>query len=193
MVELKYLNGLGVVGGTDSKECEAFSIKKNEWISLPDMNNIRENPCCCVLNEKYLYVFFGYDNQSFKYITTIEKISLRSKEKWTEITPDGPQTYMKRNSASCLNYNIKGKDHVIIVGGVNSLKSESDDYLIYDEKENKMIRKSNALPFKCSFRHNSFNLLCSGYYANFTVDSLIIQYENIGEVFFGIRQNENEK
>ena len=193
MIELKYLNGLGVIGGTDSKECEAFSIKKNEWISLPDMNNVRENPCCCVLNEKYLYAFFGYDNISFKYITTIEKISLRSKEKWTEITPNGPQTYMKRNSASCLNYNIKGKDHVIIVGGVNSLKNESDDYLIYDEKENKMIRKSNTLPFKCSFRHNSFNLLCSGYYANFTVDSLIIQYENIGQVFFGIRQNKYEK
>ena len=188
MVELKYLKGIGVIGGTDSRECEAFIIKKNEWINLPDLNQIRENPCCCVLNEKYLYCFFGYDNKSFKYHTTIEKISLKSKEKWTEIAPNGPQTYMKRLASSCLYYNIKGKEHVLIVGGVNSLQNESIDCLIYNEKENKITRKNNALPFKCSFRQNSFTLLCSGYFANFTKDSLIIQYEHMGEIFFGIRE-----
>ena len=191
MVELKYLNGLGVIGGTESKDCEVFSFKKYEWFNLPDLNNIRENPCCCVLNEKYLYCFFGYDNKSFKYHVTIEKISLKSKDQWSEITPEGQQIYMKRKGASCLNYNLKGKDHILIVGGVNSLQNESMDCLIYNEKANKITRKNNILPFKCSFKHNSFNYLCSGYYCNFTVDSLIIQYEQMGGIFFGIRENNN--
>ena len=189
MIELKYLNGIGVIGGTDSKDCEVFNIRKNEWYNLPDLNNLRENPCCCVLNEKILFCFFGYDNKAYKYHTTIEKIDLKSKEKWDEINPEGQQIYMKRKSASCLYYNLKGKDHILIVGGVNSLQNESIDCLIYNEKENKIERKNNVLPFKCSFKQNSFNILCSDYYCNFTTDSLIIQYEKMGGIFFGIREN----
>ena len=157
MVELKYLKGLGVIGGTDSKDCEVFSLDENEWFNLPDLNNRRENPCCCVINEKFLYCFFGYDNKSFKYHVTIEKINLKSKENWDEITPEGQQINMKRKGASCLYYNLKGKDHILIVGGINALQNESMDCLIYNEKENKISRKNNILPFKCSFRHNSFN------------------------------------
>ena len=97
------------------------------------MNYIRENPSCCVLNEKYLYCFFGYDNKTFKYNLSIEKISLRSKEKWKVIIPNGQQIHMKRKSASCLYFNLKGKNHVYIVGGVNSLLDQCNDILIYNE------------------------------------------------------------
>ena len=188
MIELKYLNGIGVIGGTDSRECEVFKFKKNKWMNLPDMNYVRENPSCCVLNEKYLYCFFGYDNKSFKYNLSIEKISLRSQEKWKEIIPNGQQIHMKRKSASCLYFNLKGKNHIYIVGGVNSLQAQCNDYLIYNEKENTITRKNNILPYKCSFRQNSFNLLMTDYYCNFTLDNLIIQCEPIGETFFSIRE-----
>ena len=96
---------------------------------------------------------------------------------------------MKRKNSSCWHYNSKGKDLVLIVGGINSLQNESTDYLIFNEKENKIERKNNKLPFKCSFKHNSFTYLCSGYYCNFTSDSLILQYEPILDVFFGIRES----
>ena len=189
MVELKYLNGLAVIGGTDSKECEVFTFKKKEWFNLPDLNNIREYPCCCVLNERNLYCFFGYDNKSYKYIPSIEKISLDSKDKWIEINYEAQQMHMKRKNSSCLHYNSKGKEIVLIVGGINSLQNESTDYLIFNEKENKIVRKNNKLPFKCSFKQNSFTYLCSGYYCNFTSDSLIIQYDPILDAFFGIRES----
>ena len=96
---------------------------------------------------------------------------------------------MKRKNSSCLYYDSKGKENVLIIGGINSLQNESMDYLLFNEKENKFLRKNNKLPFKCSFKHNSFTYLCSGYYCNFTADSLILQYEPIGGVFFGIREN----
>ena len=98
---------------------------------------------------------------------------------------------MKRNCASCLNYNLIGKDIIVIVGGINTLQSESNDYLIYDEKENKIQRKNNVLPFKCSFKQNSFNFLNTGYFCNFNVDSLIIQYEQ-GGIFFSIKESIEE-
>ena len=188
MVELKYLNGIGVIGGTDTKDCEVFNLKKNKWENLPDLNNIRENSSCCILNDKYLYCFFGYDNKEYKFQDSIEKLNLKSKESWEVITPTGPKVHMKRKSSSCLYYNLKDKNYILIVGGINSLKNECDDCLIYNEKENKIERINNALPFKCSFAQNSYNILCSGYYANFTVDSMIIQYQQNGQIFFGIRK-----
>ena len=188
MVELKYLNGIGVIGGTDTKDCEVFNLKKNKWESLPDLNNIRENSSCCILNDKYLYCFFGYDNKEFKFQDTIEKLNLKSKESWEVITPTGPKVHMKRKASSCLFYNLKGSNYILIVGGINSLKNECDDCLLYNEKNNKIERINNALPFKCSFMQNSYNILCSGYYANFTVDSMIIQYQQNGQIFFGIRK-----
>ena len=188
MVELKYLNGIGVIGGTDTNDCEVFSFKKNKWESLPDLNNIRENSSCCILNDKYLYCFFGYDNKECKFQDSIEKLNLKSKESWEVITPTGPKVHMKRKASSCLYYNLKDKNYILIVGGINSLKNECDDCLIYNEKENKIERINNALPFKCSFVQNSYNILCSGYFANFTVDSMIIQYQQNGQIFFGIRK-----
>ena len=188
MVELKYLNGIGVIGGTDTKDCEVFNLKKNKWENLPDLNNIRENSSCCILNDKYLYCFFGNDNKEYKFQDSIEKLNLKSKESWEVITPTGPKVHMKRKSSSCLYYNLKDKNYILIVGGINSLKNECDDCLIYNEKENKIERINNALPFKCSFAQNSYNILCSGYYANFTVDSMIIQYQQNGQIFFGIRK-----
>ena len=188
MVELKYLNGLGVIGGNETKFCDVYDFKENIWESLPDLNKIRENPCCCVLNEKKLFCFFGYDNKAYKFNPTIETLDLEILEKWDLITPTGQQIHMKRKCASCLNYNLIGKDIIVIVGGINTLQSESNDYLIYDEKENKIQRKNNVLPFKCSFKQNNFNFLSTGYFCNFTVDSLIIQYEQ-GGIFFGIKES----
>jgi hypothetical protein len=192
MIELKYLNGIGVIGGTDTKDCEVFNLKRNKWENLPDLNNIRENSSCCILNDKFLFCFFGYDNKECKFQDTIEKLNLKSRESWEVITPTGPKVHIKRKASSCLYYNLKDKNYILIVGGINSLKNECDDCLIYNEKENKIERINNSLPFKCSFVQNSYNILCSGYYANFTVDSMIIQYQKNGQIFFGIRkENQN--
>ena len=187
MIELKFLGKIGVFGGWSSKKCEYFNMKKKEWIKLPDLNHIRESPSCCVINEKNIFCFLGYDNELSQYNNTIEKLNLNLKElKWEEIKPLGMKNYMGRKAASCLIYNYKGNDYIFIVGGINNLDKESRDILLYDEKQNKIERKKNRLPFKCSFSQNSFNLLCSGYYCNFNINSSLIQYEKLGEIFFGL-------
>ena len=188
MIELKICIGIMVIGGNNSKSCEFFKKTKKIWKNLPDLNEIRENPSCCVVNDQKVFCFLGYNTEKKGYNNTIEKINLKSERpKWEKITPIGINKNMERKAASCLIYNNRGNDYILIVGGVNNLGKESKDILIFNEKENKIERKKNRLPFKSSFIQNSFTLLCSGYYCNFNVDSSVIQYEPIGEVFFSLK------
>ena len=190
MLELKYINAIIVIGGFNSKNCEYYNSKNNEWINLPELSHIRESPSCCVINETNIFCFLGYDNDLNKYNNSIEKLNFNSKNlKWEEIKPINFQQKMERKASSCLAYNHKGNNYIFIVGGIGNLQKESKDILIYDEKRNKLIRKKNRLPFKSSFSQNSFNLLCSGYFYNFNNDGSLIQFEQMGEIFFSIQPN----
>ena len=190
MVQLKCFNGIMAVGGYNSKNVQYFSLDQLKWINLPQLNHMRENPSCCIINEKNIFCFLGYDSELKKYNDTIEKLNVDLKYiKWEDIKPIGMEQIMLRKSAGCLSYNHKGKDYIFIVGGVDNLEKQCKDILIYDGKKNTIRRKKNRLPFSSSFAQNSFNLLCSGYYCNFNSDSSIIQYEQMGEVFFSIRKN----
>ena len=192
MIELKFLGEIGVIGGWNSKNCEYYNLKKKEWKNLPDLNYVRESPSCCIINDKYIFSFLGYDNKLNKYNDSIEKLDLHlnfKEMKWEEIKPLGMNKNMERKAASCLIYNRKGNNYIFIVGGINNLEKDSKDILIFDEKENKIERKKNRLPFQSSFFQNSFNLMCSGYYCNFNKNSYLIQYEQLGEVFFSLSPN----
>ena len=190
MVQLKYFNGILALGGHNSKNVEYFSLSQLKWINLPQLNHVRENPSCCVINEKNIFCFLGYDNELNKYNDTIEKLNLNLKHiEWEDLKPIGMEPIMLRKSSSCLFYTHREKDYIFIVGGVDKLGNQCKDILIYDEKKNAIRRKKNRLPLKSSFSQNSFNLLCSGYYCNFNSDSSIIQYEQMGQVFFSIRNN----
>ena len=137
MIELKFLGEIGVIGGYNSKKCEYFNMKKKEWKYLPDLIHVRENPSCCVINEKNIFCFLGYDNELNKYNNTIEKLDLNiniNNMKWEEIKHLGMKNNMERKAASCLIYNNKGNDYIFIVGGINNLDKESRDILLYDEK-----------------------------------------------------------
>ena len=187
MVELKHLGGLGIIGGWNSKSCEYFNFKKKEWKSLPTLNHIRESPSCCVINKTNLFCFLGYDNELNIYNDTFEKCNLQTM-KWEEINPIGMKKFMERKAAGCLLYSHRENEIIIIVGGINNIEKETKDILIYDEKNNTIDRKKNRLPYKSSFSQNSFHLLCLGYYCNFNINSSIIQYEEFGEVFFGLSE-----
>ena len=61
MVYVKNLNSLFFISGSKIKTCEKYNFNKNKMESFPDLNISREKCCSCLLNEKYLYVFFGFD------------------------------------------------------------------------------------------------------------------------------------
>ena len=60
------------LGGNFTKKVEVFSENNNIWIDLPEMNVERSYFSSCIIKERYLFVFFGYNYQNMKYLDSIE-------------------------------------------------------------------------------------------------------------------------
>ena len=190
LFEIPYLNAICALGGRNSKDVEIYDVEEKNWANLPDLNYAREGAACCVINESFLYCFFGYDTENSSYLTSIEKIDLDTKNSWEVLNPFGNKSFMKKKYMGCLKYRKNFDENIYIVGGINVLNSESKDCLIYNDQSN-IIEKRNdfTLPYKSSFNCCSFVQLPNGLFYNLSTDYQLIQYEPLGKIFFGIRDN----
>lgn len=189
LFEISYLNSICALGGKDSKDVEIYNLEKKTWENLPELNYSREGAVCCIINETFLYCFFGYDNENCSYLTSIEKYDLVYKEKWEVLNPYGNKSFMKKKFCGCVKYRKNFEENIFIVGGIDVLGGESKDCLIYDEKNNTIEKKKDfSLPYKSSFNSSSFIQLPNGIYYNMSSDCQLIQYEPLGKIFFGIRE-----
>jgi hypothetical protein len=190
LFEIPYINAICALGGKMSKDVEIYDLEEKIWKNLPELNEPREGAACCVINDTYLYCFFGYDTENSSYYTSIEKLDLVYKNSWELLNPFGNKSFMKRKYCGCVKYRKNFEENIYIVGGINVLNSESKDCLIYNEKDNTIEKKSGgALPYKSSFNCCHFVQLPNGIFYNLTTDCQLIQYEPLGRIFFGIRDN----
>ena len=190
LFEVPYLNSICALGGYNSTDVEIFNMEDKIWTNLPELNNPREGATCCIINDTFLYCFFGYDSENSTYLTSIEKLDLVYKENWEVLNPYGNKSFMKKKYCGCVKYRKNFEENIYIVGGINVLNSESKDCLIYDDKNNTIEKKSDfTLPYKSSFNSNSFVQLPNGIFYNLSSDCQLIQYEPLGKIFFGIREN----
>ena len=188
LFEIPYINSICALGGKDSKEVETYDLEEKNWVNLPELNCVREGSACCVINDTFLYCFFGYDSENNSFLTSIEKLDLVYKEKWELLNPYGNKSFMKKKFCGCVKYRIHFEENIYIVGGINVLNSESKDVLIYNEKNNTIEKKSDfTLPYKSSFNSCSFIQLPNNIFYNLSTDYQLIQYESLGKIFFGIR------
>ena len=189
LFEIPYINSICALGGQNSADVEIFDLEEKNWKNLPDLNSPREGASCCVINDTFVYCFFGYDKENSSYLTSIEKYDLVYKGEWQLLEPYGNKTFMKKKFSGCVKYRKNFEENIIIVGGINVLKSESKDCLIYNERDNTITKSSDmALPYNSSFNSCSFVQLPNGIFYNLTYDCQLIQYEPLGKIFFGIRQ-----
>ena len=99
LFEIPYLKSICALGGENSNEVEVFNLEEKTWKNLPELNCIREGAACCVVNDTFLYCFFGYDSENSEYLTSIETKDFSLEiDKYTNID----NTYMVD-----LNYNFK--------------------------------------------------------------------------------------
>ena len=96
LFEVPYINSLCALGGKNSKDVEMFDLDEKNWKKYPDLNYSRENAACCVVNDTYIYCFFGYDEENAAYLSSIEKYDLIYKSEWEVINPYGNKTFMKK-------------------------------------------------------------------------------------------------
>ena len=136
LFEIPYINSICALGGKNSKDVEIYNLEEKNWANLPDLNYPREGASCCVINESFLFCFFGYDTENSSYLTSIEKLDLDKKESWEVLNPFGNKSFMKKKFTSCLKYRKNFDENIYIVGGINVLNSESKDCLIYNDQNN---------------------------------------------------------
>ena len=187
LFEIPYLKSLCALGGTNSKEVEIFNLEDKVWDTFPELNCIREGAACCVINDTFLYCFFGYDTENSEYLTSIEKMDLEQKEEWELLNPYGNKTFMKRKFFGCIHYRQNFEEKIFILGGKNVLNNESNDWFAYNEIQNTVEKMGTSLPYKSSFNCNSFIKLPTGLFTNLTVDFQLLQFETMGQYIFGKR------
>ena len=174
------INSLFFIGGNKIKSCEKYNITRDKVDPFPGLRNPREKCCGCVVNEKFLYVFFGFDRVKNKYETTIERIFINDALAWEAINVSGTQNYLKKHTFACIPFEKKDKKGVIIVGGINSLRSESKETVFINTDTNKADLFNNQLPCNVSFNNSYFvnfdKYSCSKDIYNITNDFKVVKF-----------------
>ena len=123
--------------------------------SFPGLKISREKCCACLLNEKYLYVFFGFDRTKNKFETSIEKIYIHDAMSWEMINLSGNLNIFKKQSFACIPIVRDSQKGVIITGGINSLRNESKETVHINIEKNK-AEVFSPLPTNSSFTNSYF-------------------------------------
>ena len=139
-------NFIFVISGKGQKKCEYGILDKEkkeikEWKEIDSVNVSKENAICFLLNEKYIFLFGGINNnyQSYKYDYEVFNISLISKnksEKWKT-----HQFITNKNNKAIFHIKIAGiietNNNIYILGGFNYGLGPNLNYIIsFNEEKN---------------------------------------------------------
>ena len=96
---------------------------KKTWSYLPEMKTERGECPYLIINESYLYSFFGYNCPTDSYIENIEYLNLESQINWEEIkikkNDDHLSARIKSHTAICFN-----KNNLLFFGGYDGTNDE---------------------------------------------------------------------
>ena len=138
MVYVPKKNFLVACGGASLKSCEYYNFIENKWILLPDLNNLRANATCCLINDYIIYIIGGYNHEKQIFEKGYEYLDLNKDKKdmsWNYIL-------MFEELSLCAMGAIVNnkKNELILLGGFNGKKT----YLNTSKKliiENGLISK----------------------------------------------------
>lgn len=121
-------NYIFIVGGENTRTVEMYNIEKNEITKDSELNQIRSECTLCLVNNKYLYAFFGFVlHQEFD--PTIERCNLLKEErKWDFVDIMEKEGFLYNISFFGVSYY---KDDEIILIGVNDIGDEKHYDYIY--------------------------------------------------------------
>ena len=155
MVYVKDINCLLFISGSRIKSCEKYSFTKKKMESFPSLNVSREKCSACIINKKYLYVYFGFDRTKNKFETSIERILVHDPMSWEVINLSGNQNILKKQSFSCIPFVKDEQNGVIITGGINSLRNETKE-TVYIHMDKFKAEVFAPLSHNSSFNNSNF-------------------------------------
>lgn len=161
---ISYMNNLICLSGSHNKKVEIYSIDKNTWSDLPEMNIERSEFCACLIRNRYIISMFGFNGLKNEYLNTIECLDMNNiKNGWK---------YLKYKNENLISTYIKGHlginyndEKIVIVGGVNGeyncpeenfiqmMINEDLDELKVEKVDRKLkdIYKNTSYMFSCGF------------------------------------------
>ena len=105
-------NKIIILGGESSNEVILFDMQKNEIINLPNLKHKRINSSYNLINDRYIFAFFGRGNN------TIEYLDLNNiKNSWNILNYKSNNIFEELEGH--IDFNIKN-NVIIIVGGRNN-------------------------------------------------------------------------
>ena len=141
---ISYNEQIICLSGNFNKKVEVFSENDNIWSELPEMQIERSYFSTCIIKNRFLFVFFGYNYPNRKYLDTIEFFDILNYNiNTTEQNCQKEKSsvywrYLKYNyfnsSPSFNNINLIGAlainyndEKIILFGGKNCLNKENNN------------------------------------------------------------------
>ena len=141
---ISYNEQIICLSGNFNKKVEVFSEIDNIWSELPEMQIERSFFSSCIIKNRFLFVFFGYNYQNKKYLDTIEFFDIlnyninTNNQNYQKDNSSIYWRYLKYNyfnsSPSFNNINLIGAlainyndEKIILFGGKNCLNKENNN------------------------------------------------------------------
>jgi len=138
-------NYIFVIGGQfNSEESPSnvvyyYDIQENVWQVHSNLNTGRVEHSACLVNDQYIYAFFGNKNDKKNDVKTIERINLRSGERvWETIVVDTFDLSFFNLYAVCQYKNIIIMIDVNEKDTTNSIQDNNQRNLIFNLDTNKL-------------------------------------------------------
>ena len=134
-----------IVGGSNTKSVEIYNIETNELIKDSELNETRSECTLCLVNNMYLYAFYGFLIHQ-EYNKTIERCNLLKEErKWeyVEYKSSIDETNFKISFFGISYYN---NNDLLLIGGNDNGDEKYYNYIykIGENGENDEINEFNS-------------------------------------------------
>ena len=130
-----------IVGGSNTKSVELYDIEEKKLTKDSELNEIRCESTLCLVNNMYLYAFFGFVLHQ-EYNNSIERCNLlKENRKWEYVNYDVNQGLDLKLSFFGISY-FKDNELLLIGGNDNDSEKRYDyNYIISQNEEEKDIIK----------------------------------------------------
>jgi hypothetical protein len=139
-----------LIGGSNCKEVDCFNMNFEDWTDYPALNYDRKDPCVCLVDEKILYVFFGYSINLGGIVSNVEYLDIQEKPysaQWVNTIILNPSEYpIQKSNLGVVNYN----EGFIILGGMTNYKSEKEVFYL-NRRNFKIDYDGFCLPTEAAF------------------------------------------
>ena len=149
-----------------NKKRNIINQNKNTWTNLSEMTVERSECSSIIINDEYLYSFFGYCCPKTKYLDSIERFNLNNESAKWEIVKYHNENHLStfiKSTACILHTNINNETEIMFLGGYDG-KNETavENFYIFDLKTKKIDCVERKYPklkqYHCYNFHNDSNL-----------------------------------